>query len=1193
MGVTGLWHILEPSARPTTLSTLNRKRLAIDASIWIYQFLKAVRDKEGNALHNSHIVGFFRRICKLLYFGIKPVFIFDGGAPILKRQTILRRKTRREGRREDAVRTAGKLLAVQLKNQRMEEKLRIKNDSGSTKGKLLVNAEDEVITSDRDLVYVDEIGMSVQERNQNRKFHKTDPYHLPELENGIEGMGQPNDPRIMSPEELEAYAKQFNDGEDVNLYDLGKIDFNGDFFMSLPASDRYNILNAARLRSRLRMGLSKEQLEKMFPDRMAFSRFQIERVRERNELTQRLMNLSGMNDDLIGVGNRRIAGDSSREYVLVKNEGVEGGYSLGVVRTHKNVEGERNKPIDLDAVSQSKFTREDSDEDDEFEDIPVEGLNRLPTLKEKGGLGLESLELSEFEKQSLQNNLPQLKDQSDVSDSLFVEDKNSNACYYQQKNEEVGIDQALTMSLPKEDNWSGSEDEHVRQAIALSLEKNYYQGQQKLEVEDPRINFKSPLNQKAVDPPNPISATQGGVIAHIINNRANAAVSKRKSSDLGSDSDDDFNLQATLAKARRQASFNRKNAPTNSTEKKGICEILPFEKLESLFKNSKEIKSQNMTTIDEEDKSKEEDTSGGFIDESENEKKPRPIPPWLMDQNDIRSDFEIQRKKDIELNLEDKKIAEEEQQKLLRDTGPFIVDSSGDEAEKSKIPHSNTIPLENTKDKIVSTTSQNQLSDDSESDRIEWSESDYGDADHIAKDARSRTIPSESPEFEDIQITTGYGPIQENDALSTKNTRGGLENTAEQPTPRPLSSASSSSSSSPLEKHNAENLVIDPNSIDYSDSEDEELHAQLALEAEEHGRFASTLNNKSELENQQDYERELKTLRSQQKKDRRDADEVSQTMITECKALLTLFGLPYITAPMEAEAQCAELVRLGLVDGVVTDDSDIFLFGGTRVYKNMFNSNKYVECYLASDIEKELSLSREQLISLAHLLGSDYTDGLPGIGPVTALEIISEFPSISEFASWWSTAQYSTDPETTAFRQKFRRTQAVKLFLPPGFPSPAVTEAYWRPEVDESSEEFKWGVPDLDLLREFFMQTIGWSKERTDEVLLPVIRDMNRREVEGTQSNITQFFDGGQGAGVRGPAGGSNIHSGSKRMRDAVGKLKSKKQGVDRLSKTFADEAREWVEREKTGRNKGSEGQTVRKNKKRGKKKNSEQDRDS
>lgn len=58
-----------------------------------------------------------------------------------------------------------------------------------------------------------------------------------------------------------------------------------------------------------------------------------------------------------------------------------------------------------------------------------------------------------------------------------------------------------------------------------------------------------------------------------------------------------------------------------------------------------------------------------------------------------------------------------------------------------------------------------------------------------------------------------------------------------------------------------------------------------------------------------------------------------------------MFGLPYIIAPMEAEAQCAYLEMANLVDGVVTDDSDVFLFGAASVYKNIFDDRKYVETY--------------------------------------------------------------------------------------------------------------------------------------------------------------------------------------------------------------------------------------------------------
>ena len=84
--------------------------------------------------------------------------------------------------------------------------------------------------------------------------------------------------------------------------------------------------------------------------------------------------------------------------------------------------------------------------------------------------------------------------------------------------------------------------------------------------------------------------------------------------------------------------------------------------------------------------------------------------------------------------------------------------------------------------------------------------------------------------------------------------------------------------------------------------------------------------------------------------------------------MLRLFGIPYITAPMEAEAQCASLVQLGLVEGIITDDSDVFLFGGTKVLKNLFNQSQTVEVYLANDLNRELELEREKLIRLAYLI---------------------------------------------------------------------------------------------------------------------------------------------------------------------------------------------------------------------------------
>lgn len=143
--------------------------------------------------------------------------------------------------------------------------------------------------------------------------------------------------------------------------------------------------------------------------------------------------------------------------------------------------------------------------------------------------------------------------------------------------------------------------------------------------------------------------------------------------------------------------------------------------------------------------------------------------------------------------------------------------------------------------------------------------------------------------------------------------------------------------------------------------------------------------------------------------------------------LLSLFGIPYVDAPEEAEAECAELMARNLVDGIVTDDSDVFLFGGSRIYRNMFNDNKYVECYLLSDLEKDLGLDRGKLVRLAYLLGGDYADGLPGVGPVLGMELLHEFPGeggLDEFKEWWEKVQKGQDSEDdlqTTWRRKFVR----------------------------------------------------------------------------------------------------------------------------------------------------------------------------
>lgn len=1135
MGVNGLWTVVQPCARPTNLATLNRKRLAVDASIWIYQFLKAVRDKEGNALRNSHVVGFFRRICKLLWFGIQPVFVFDGGAPALKRATIQKRQRRREGRRDDAVKTAGKLLAVQMQRLAQEEDTQRRRERNASP-----EAEPaEPVTAQENLVYVDEIGMSQRERQQNRKFHKRDAYHLPDLDGGIANMGKPDDPRIMSVEELEEYARQFNDGEDVNLYDFSKIDFDGDFFKSLPPPDRYNILNAARLRSRLRMGLSKEQLEEMFPDRMAFSRFQIERVQERNHLTQRLMKEVGMTGTDLTVGvNGRVAGEKNREYILVKNEGVEGGWALGVVSKDKEV-GEEHKPIDVDAIDIQYQTKDEEEEEDfeDFEDIPIEGLNRLPKLSQVDGADRSRATGAQQE------------------ESLFIGPMDAEE---------------------PQPSVHPEEEDDINHAIALSLRNQHgFGGESEDEADEPLEDVPTPeqpeqpvWKQQAVAAPNPVSAGSGSMIAHIVNNRSNAAVPKkpaepepaRQASGAaaaeGSDSESDEDMQTIMARSRKARKPPTAPKPLMENRKNPFDGPLPFPKLAwgaSLGK-PKAAAGNEDANVDADDM-----LAGGFEYEPEpQEEKSKPLPPWLVDETDIRQSVQQQRDLEKQINTEDREEAMEEERRRARERLIEIESSEDEDDDDVQIvelpPVVKSPDMQDAKDQLPlplnSTDQPSTVADDKKElqldESVESPVPDFEDVvperDHQEETAQSADSPE--PMFEDVMPEPASVDEVPETATAVADTRA--EDAFEDiPFAAP--------GANPAVEDGDEDLYGDGGMDEFSDPEDEELMEQMAQEAEEHARFASELNQKSAEQNREEYERELRALRNQQKKDRRDADEVTQVMITECQALLRLFGIPYITAPMEAEAQCAELVHLGIVDGIVTDDSDTFLFGGTRVYKNMFNGNKFVECYLGTDLEKELSLSREQLISLSHLLGSDYTEGLPGVGPVTAVEILSEFPGkdgLEHFRDWWHEVQSQTRPKeadaSSSFRKKFRKSQAAKLFLPTGFPNPAVYDAYLHPEVDSNSESFQWGVPDVEGLRQFLMATIGWNKERTDEVLVPVIRDMNKRGVEGTQSNITRFFGGPVGVGANEGFAPRHKAQASKRMAAAVDKLRA---NVDEGSK--------------------------------------------
>lgn len=955
MGVNSLWEIVGPAARPVKLEALSRKKLAVDASIWIYQFLKAVRDKDGNSLGQSHIVGFFRRLCKLLYHGIQPLFVFDGGAPALKRRVIQQRKERRQESQEDATVTAQKLLARQLQQsnnfpQTPKPKRRTKTSAPKI-------SEGTVYLEDMPILHPEhgvpqDFSPQMIESNESspaRKFMKKDEYHLPDIKQFTIAK---DDNRIMPANEFQEYAENA-DFDTVDGVSIDSVDPSSKQFADLPLATQYMILSHLRLRSRLRLGYTKDQLEGLFPNSKDFSRFQIEQVKKRNYYTQQLMTVSGMLEDGGNV-SRRVAGDKDRHYTLMKNDD---GWTLSLGDT------------DGDLV--------ELDENGEVSHSLMSSLGDDSKSKKEDAVKIEN---------------KKIVDSSDSEDFQDVE--------VQPENEDRDTNEAVIQSIYEmyKDDYDGNialndNEQDLRRAIEES--KKIYNEQQKEEDD----------LKKAVD-----------------------------------------------------------NMDLETVDKLNFDQSVLFGKHESFKdKRSPELDGDDLNAIEEAGPSQQVQPTH------------QPMPLWFDD-----SVSQVERPHSGD-NFLSQRQESSRQANGDDDVGLISYLEARDLIEKRK---RKTVSDHESDAEILDQRGTDLKAEVIEIDDLE---SDSGRTNGLEE----KTEMPETKSQPDDNIV-----VDENQSLSDTGKH--------EDEPKVEAEVTSQPSSLSREK---------PGVVDYEieESEEEELVRQLREEDHQYEQFASEMKTKyqipisttSRITDDQLYQERVQ-------KAKRDSDEVTQTMIQDVQELLKRFGIPFITAPMEAEAQCAELFLLNMVDGIITDDSDCFLFGGSRIYKNMFNQKQYVECYFSEEIDHKIGLDRHKLIELALLLGSDYTEGIKSIGPVLAMEILAEFGSLKRFKQWFDEHTKGVVPPNSSpsklEKNLLNRIKSGKLFLPDKFPDQIVFEAYTHPEVDRDKSEFKWGVPNLDQIRSFLMYNVGWTQSRVDEVMLPLIRDMNRKRAEGTQSTMGEFF---------------------------------------------------------------------------------------
>ena len=120
------------------------------------------------------------------------------------------------------------------------------------------------------------------------------------------------------------------------------------------------------------------------------------------------------------------------------------------------------------------------------------------------------------------------------------------------------------------------------------------------------------------------------------------------------------------------------------------------------------------------------------------------------------------------------------------------------------------------------------------------------------------------------------------------------------------------------------------------------------------------------------------------------SSRMSEYIIESSKELLTYMGVPYVQAKGEGEAQGAYMVQKGDAWAVASQDYDCLLFGAPRIIRNLTLSGglSNLEYLELEKVLSEIDLTREQLIDVALMVGTDFNEGIHGIGAKTGLKLI-------------------------------------------------------------------------------------------------------------------------------------------------------------------------------------------------------------
>ncbi|KAG5676645.1 hypothetical protein PVAND_006464 [Polypedilum vanderplanki] len=1063
MGVTGLWKLIESSGKPVPVETLENKVLAIDISIWLHQVVKGYQDNKGGHVQNAHIIGLFNRICKLLYYRIKPIFVFDGAACSLKHDTIRKRSQQKSKIQTEAERIEKLLLESLAKEHVLKEKLEIASTSTSPV-------------------------KNVKPLNKNEEF-KDEMFMLPPTK----------------AIKVESIKKELEEDDEWNCpkksysRNITSIDVNSQYFKSLPADKRHEILMDIK---DTRKQSSWNKMKELPVESDDFSKYQMAGLLKRRQVQVSLeeaeKEMGGKNwslselesllseDGVIETSSKKaqkIAANENVRFLLVRDiaKVISEAKKEEENRpsTSKQMEIKKEELLDEDydlelqkAIQMSLGHDVDDEQADEEEPKKCDEPIKLNTQQRKKfgntvqthglvrGFMMEYAEMNDDDIHDMINETQQEPNEDDLNDSWSEKFPNT--------------DRYVLYGTQKENQTQSKEEsqENSKELVIL----------------------------------------------------VDSKISKfEENEDLFADV------------------FNTEEQVDLSHDKKEDIPDVEVASIASSDDDTIEYEVPEEITQNETEKRSETEFDSGFVSEESNKKL-----STINEKTNLNQLSENDKFWDILNDDEDKSkpVLEKQSQHKL----PDIVMSTHKELHETKEIDAQTekeisVIIENAADKSDKETNMNQVS---ENDKF-W---------NLLNDDDEKSLPifkkdvdkNSQKEEEELKIAQFHEDenmpqnIEESEKIEDKISIDiqetiTVEKKIEISQDEVVSSQKEVSISHDI-KEPQEKSTQDEHKLSLEDQKDME-NALKALEQDY---------TKEELEQlQTDVKKQTKDFEHERNKLNRMGMSITQSMTRDCKELLKLFGIPYIKSPTEAEAQCAFLNHIGMIDGIITDDSDVWLFGAKTVYKNFFVQKKSVMEFRMDNVQEMYHLDRYKLIQLAMLVGSDYTLGLHGVGAVTALEILAAFPptpqvegetdqyqsllsSLRKFRDWFIGGREAGTNGKSALKSKLKNVEIIE-----GFPSIAVMQAYLEPRINTSKKPFSWGTPDFESIVEYTRQKLGWTRLKTEEILNPVIKKLNEKK----QTTIRDYFKSQMSKKV------FDNQKMSKRVQKAVVKLGGEEDQVD------------------------------------------------